>query len=92
MSPNCVNLGVPLHSELLDFRSRWYDPEIGRFISEDPIGLAGGINVYRFAGNNPVQGQDPFCMSEAGGVGGRMRTTVLLIRKTHGQERVAILL
>lgn len=45
---------------LYDFRSRWYDPEIGRFISEDPIGLAGGINVYTFAGNNPVSGWDPF--------------------------------
>jgi RHS repeat-associated protein len=47
---------------LADFRSRWYDPEIGRFISEDPIGLAGGINVYRFVGNNPVSGWDPFGM------------------------------
>jgi RHS repeat-associated protein len=50
-------------TKLLDFRSRWYDPEIGRFISEDPIGLAGGINVYVFAGNNPVAGQDPFGLS-----------------------------
>ena len=47
-------------AKLADFRNRWYDPEIGRFISEDPIGLAGGINVYRFVGNNPVSGWDPF--------------------------------
>jgi len=30
---------------------RYYDPEIGRFISEDPIGLSGGFNLYQFAPN-----------------------------------------
>jgi RHS repeat-associated protein len=30
---------------------RYYDPDIGRFITEDPIGLAGGENLYRFAAN-----------------------------------------
>ncbi|MDR3213079.1 MAG: hypothetical protein LBT71_04080, partial [Azoarcus sp.] len=30
---------------------RYYDPDIGRFISEDPIGLDGGLNLYQFAPN-----------------------------------------
>jgi RHS repeat-associated protein len=30
---------------------RYYDPDIGRFISEDPIGLLGGTNLYGFAPN-----------------------------------------
>jgi RHS repeat-associated protein len=30
---------------------RYYDPDIGRFISEDPIGLGGGANLYQFAPN-----------------------------------------
>jgi uncharacterized protein RhaS with RHS repeats len=30
---------------------RYYDPDIGRFISEDPIGLLGGTNLYEFAPN-----------------------------------------
>jgi RHS repeat-associated protein len=30
---------------------RYYDPDIGRFISEDPIGLMGGLNLYGFAAN-----------------------------------------
>jgi RHS repeat-associated protein len=30
---------------------RYYDPDIGRFISEDPIGLGGGLNLYQFAPN-----------------------------------------
>ena len=30
---------------------RYYDPHIGRFTQQDPIGLAGGMNLYRFANN-----------------------------------------
>jgi len=40
-------------------RARWYEARTGRFLSEDPIGLAGGINPYVFAGNDPVSGWDP---------------------------------
>jgi RHS repeat-associated protein len=40
-------------------RARYYDPGMARFISEDPIGLDGGINVYVFAGNDPVNARDP---------------------------------
>lgn len=38
----------------------WYDPQTGRFLSQDPIGLAGGVNLYAYAGNNPVSYGDPF--------------------------------
>lgn len=41
-------------------RNRIYDADIGRFISEDPTGLAGGINLYAFGGNDPVTNRDPF--------------------------------
>ncbi len=30
---------------------RYYDPEIGRFITQDPIGLLGGVNLYQYASN-----------------------------------------
>jgi RHS repeat-associated protein len=40
-------------------RARWYDPKAGRFVSEDPIGLAGGQNVYAFGGGDPVNRVDP---------------------------------
>ena len=35
-------------------RFRYYDPSIGRYISADPIGQLGGVNLYSYAGNNPV--------------------------------------
>ena len=44
---------------LVDLRARWYDPMSGRFLSEDPLGLAGGWNPYAFAGNDPVNYSDP---------------------------------
>jgi len=41
-------------------RARYYDPEVGRFISEDPMGFDGGdVNLYAYAGNNPVMLVDP---------------------------------
>ncbi|MFN3166953.1 MAG: RHS repeat-associated core domain-containing protein, partial [Phycisphaeraceae bacterium] len=39
---------------------RFYDPELGRFLTQDPLGLASGdINLYRYVNNNPVDNIDP---------------------------------
>ena len=38
---------------------RYYDPEIGRYLTRDPIGYADGLNVYLYVGNNPINGIDP---------------------------------
>lgn len=40
-------------------RARYYDPELARFVSEDPIGLNGGGNVFVYSGNDPVNATDP---------------------------------
>jgi RHS repeat-associated protein len=42
------------------YRARYYDPAIGRFISEDPIGLAAGPNFYAYVSNQPTMLRDPF--------------------------------
>jgi RHS repeat-associated protein len=42
------------------YRARYYNPTTGRFLSEDPMGFAGGINLYAYAKNNPVNFLDAF--------------------------------
>ncbi|MCC6928165.1 MAG: RHS repeat-associated core domain-containing protein [Gemmatimonadaceae bacterium] len=54
-------------------RARVYDPQSGRFTQEDPIGLAGGLNLYGYANGDPVNFSDPFglcpwCVAVAGEV------------------------
>ena len=40
-------------------RHRYYDPSVGQFTTQDPIGLLGGVNGYQYA-PNPVGWVDPF--------------------------------
>ncbi len=44
---------------LYNYRARFYAPEAGRFVSPDPIGVSGGLNLYGYCGNNPVNLTDP---------------------------------
>jgi RHS repeat-associated protein len=43
-------------------RARYYDAVLRRFVSEDPIGLAGGMNLFAYA-SDPVSLRDPFGLS-----------------------------
>lgn len=52
-------------------RARYYDPALGRFVSEDPIGLKGGMNPYLYVSADPVNQRDPSGLgSSCGGCGG----------------------
>ena len=46
-------------ANLYYYRNRYYSPVTSRFISEDPIGLAGGVNLYVYAAANPLSAVDP---------------------------------
>jgi len=46
-------------------RFRYYDPDVGRFIHQDPIGLLGGINLYQYA-PNPMAWIDPLGLAKSG--------------------------
>jgi len=51
--------GYYREGELYLLGQRWYDSKVGRFISRDPIGEKGGVNLYVYANNSPVILIDP---------------------------------
>lgn len=47
------------------YRARYYLPTMGRFVSEDPIGLGGGLNFYSYVGSDPITWIDPLGLFES---------------------------
>ena len=63
-SPKTFVGGHSVHDDLADsglfyMRQRYYDPGLGRWLNADPIGFRGGLNLYNYVGQNPVNGVDP---------------------------------
>jgi RHS repeat-associated protein len=62
---------------LYNYKARYYAPAIGRFLQPDPIGTAGGMNLYSYVGNDAVNLTDALGLEAGLGGSGQQGTYVV---------------
>ena len=58
---------IDAESGLSYYRARHYSPTLGRFMQPDPIGYDGGVNLYAYVGNVPLNAIDPLGLAASPG-------------------------
>jgi RHS repeat-associated protein len=68
-------------------RFRYYDPEAGRYVSQDPIGLLGGGNLYRYT-TDPLRYIDPYGLADCDKLS-RQTRELTQVELNHAYDRHA---
>lgn len=76
-------------SGLYYYRTRYYSPSLGRFLTTDPIGYGDGLNVYAYVGNDPVNSNDPSGLLAAQAVRGAIAGYTIVRDNPHEALDVA---
>lgn len=53
-------------SGMVFMRNRWYSPQLGEFLSHDPVGFRDSFNLYAYVGFDPINGWDPYGLESNG--------------------------
>ena len=72
---------------LLYYRNRYYDPQIGRFIQQDPLGFIDGVNRYAYVMNNPINFVDPWGTMATGPTKVARSIGTILMPNTFAEKR-----
>jgi RHS repeat-associated protein len=65
-------------------QARYYDPNVGRFLNEDPLGFGGGdTNLFRYVNNNPTSSVDPLGLYGEGGFWDSLGNSIYSIGLTY---------
>jgi RHS repeat-associated protein len=54
------------------YKARIYSPTLGRFLHPDPVGYEGGINIYAYVANDPINAEDSSGLAGVPGCGTRI--------------------
>jgi len=73
-------------TNLYYYRARYYDPKAGRFVSEDPAGTEGGLNLYSYAASNPLNLTDPFGLKPGDPYGSLDEAAIAAAKQYNGSS------
>jgi RHS repeat-associated protein len=67
---------------------RYYNPKTGKYLTPDPIGLSGGINLYAYADQNPINEIDPYGLMGLSIVTKTVKGAVKYISKNQAKKKL----